>query len=557
MPDLELLGMHHCDWARVAILMGTRLDVRRTGLTTALALMFVLAFSLAALLIQIRVGAFSTDRGQTGDEAAHFVTSLMLTEYAHHLNEDPIGFAKSYYVHLPRVAIGHWPPLFEGVQALIFGVFGGNNGVALALQALIAGLMAGLPASVMSRFAGPVAGLLTGLLILFNPLTLFQIDTVMADNLLGLLVFLATLAWIRFYRRRSVAAALAFIAATAAAILTKGSGIALLGLPFAYTVWIKDLRFLIQRRTVLTLGAILLSTAPWYIATYRLAAAGFNYPWGKFTVIAIPYFAKTLLTDFGLLATAGFGWGAVRALRRRVPMELDITAFALTALMQLVFVFIVPADLQARYLIPVYPCAAVVAVWGMFDFVTVTVFNGNRRPTAATCSAAALALISMMQCFRAPHVESFRTQDAFAAVGRTSNPLLLICGAPRFEGAMIATVAQADGGRFFYALRATKLLSSSDFMGRGYRQRFASAADLKAWLTRNQIGWIAIDTSAESMRFPHNRMLLSVLLSDPNHFRLIFRQPRAEGETEMFKNLASAFAPQNLAGIVAAQAPSL
>src|SRR5579871_5887162 len=97
-------------------------------------------FTLAALLVQLHVGAYATDRGQTGDEAAHFVTSLMLADYLTHWG-DPIAFAKAYYVHLPRVAIGHWPPFFEGLQGAVFVLFGGSNKVAMGLQAVIAGAM--------------------------------------------------------------------------------------------------------------------------------------------------------------------------------------------------------------------------------------------------------------------------------------------------------------------------------------------------------------------------------------------------------------------------------
>ena len=56
-----------------------------------------------------------------------------------------------------------------------------------------------------------------------------------------------------------------------------------------------------------------------------------------------------------------------------------------------------------------------------------------------------------------PLVDTFgRIADAHAA-----NPFILVSGGPRFEGAMIATAAQGDRGRFFYVLRASKLLSSS------------------------------------------------------------------------------------------------
>lgn len=121
---------------------------------------------------------------------------------------------------------------------------------------------------------------------------------------------------------------------------------------------------------------------------------------------------------------------------------------------------------------------------------------------------------------------------------------------------MIATVAQGDRGRFFYALRASKLLSSSSFMGGDYRPRFASSAALKAWLAENQIGWIVIDNSPDSMRYGHNAMLLAVMTGDPRMFRPVWRGARADGTTTLFETPASSVMPQHKDALLAEQAPS-
>lgn len=517
---------------------------------------FPAAFALAALLVQFQVGAYATDRGQTGDEAAHFVTSLMLVDYLRHLGTNPIAFARDYYAHLPRVAFGHWPPFFELLQTLTFAIFGGTNTVAMALQAAIAGLLAGLPAALMARRHGLAAGILTGLVILCGRFVLFLIDTAMADNLLGLLVFLSAWSWSRFYARPSPWSAAAFAAAVTAAILTKGSAIGLLALPLVYVTIRRDWGFLLRRWTVIAFAVILVLTIPWYAATYRMAATGWNYSWGNYTLVAAPYFAKALFSDFGIPCTLGFLFGAARAIRRRDAAGPDMTAFAATAFVQFLFILLVPVDLQLRYLVPFYPCAAMVAVWGLWGFFETVLPARSRRPALAGALTTILVLLSIWQSFSAPHVESFRTRQAFAHIAPTKNPFILVSGSARFEGAMIATVAQADRGRFYYVLRASMLLSSSSFTGTGYRQRFAGAADLKAWLVENQIGWIVIDSSPESMGFGHNGLLLAAAKNDPGSFRAVWKSVRPDGTITVFEMPASVAPPRHPDKLLAELVPS-
>jgi hypothetical protein len=66
---------------------------------------------------------------------------------------------------------------------------------------------------------------------------------------------------------------------------------------------------------------------------------------------------------------------------------------------------------------------------------------------------------------------------------------------------------------------------------------------MRAWLIQNQIGWIVVDRSPESMAFSHERMLLSVLASDPRTFHSVWRDVRADGDVLIYETPASSIAP--------------
>ena len=83
----------------------------------ACALPFLLFFAIV-ILIQYFVGAYRSEFGSEPDEAAHYVTGLMVHDYITHLFPgNPMHFAKDYYEHYPKVALGHWPPMFYVIQS--------------------------------------------------------------------------------------------------------------------------------------------------------------------------------------------------------------------------------------------------------------------------------------------------------------------------------------------------------------------------------------------------------------------------------------------------------
>src|SRR5689334_16872386 len=75
-------------------------------------------------LIQFCYQAYQSDLAAYPDEAAHFVTGVAVLDYVTTaLGSNPVSFAESYYAHYPKFALGHWPPLFYGLEALWFAAF--------------------------------------------------------------------------------------------------------------------------------------------------------------------------------------------------------------------------------------------------------------------------------------------------------------------------------------------------------------------------------------------------------------------------------------------------
>ena len=68
-----------------------------------------------------------------------FVTGVCLLDYCKNaFGTNPVAFAESYYAHYPKVAFGHWPPVFYVLEALWFGVFGATTLSAMLLVGSIA-----------------------------------------------------------------------------------------------------------------------------------------------------------------------------------------------------------------------------------------------------------------------------------------------------------------------------------------------------------------------------------------------------------------------------------
>lgn len=318
--------------------------------------------------------------------------------------------------------------------------------------------------------------------------------------------------------------------------MTKGNGLALALLPLLHALLTGTARLLLNWRAWVAAVVIGGVAGPWYTLTYRMTANGFNYAWGwDFTQHSLPGYALGSLETLGVLGLIGFAAGLARIVGRAHAGAPDHAMAALAAMAMALFIFqvIAPSDIMMRYLVALVPAAMPVAATG---FAAIA-----RRLTApawlAGPAAAAALLGNAASIGQAPHVSPFGMPalarhilddsaagpsagpSAGASAGASGNPLVLVSGSPRAEGALIAAFAEADPARTHTVLRASQMLADSNFMGSAYRTRFADAAALAEWLAASGIGWLVIETSDESMAFAHDRQLADVIAARPADLR--------------------------------------
>ncbi len=509
--------------------------------------MYTLLFSCVCLASQILSGGYGSDQSQTGDEAAHFVTALMIHDYlAMHLGENFLRYAREYYAHFPRVGLGHWPPMFELTQALIFFI-SRSKFSALGFQALIGGLLGGLPAAVVARKHTPVVALAAGSAVLLAPFPLFLSNTVMADNFLAVLVFATAMTWERFYRHRNWKWCAIFSCLALAAMLTKGSAVFLALLPVIYAAVKGDLKFLFDRRVLASGAFVALFSVPWYVATYKLAASGFNYSWGaSFILLTISTYPKMLLSSVGIPIVLGYLFGLWSAFSSAASKrDDDVISHAAASFAMLLSAIAIPADVTPRYLIPALPGIAIVAVFGISSALSLLPIDWSQIKYARNIALIGLLVISTVSIFRRPHVEPFGAADVVEAIAaqRSPNPLVLVSGSARYEGALIAAFALAERKPQHYVVRATKVLASGNFMGSNYTNRFASAAAMRDWIVSREIGFISICDDREGSAFGHNQVLQTTIRDNPNMIRTISQFDIQAGQVKTYALTSAAIRP--------------
>jgi hypothetical protein len=469
------------------------------------------------LFLQHETGGFAADRGNHADEAAHFVSSMAIADYlSSGMSSKPVAFMIDYYAHFPKVAIGHWPPFFEFLQAVVFLLFGASAFAAMVLQAVIAGATAAVAASVTSRSLGAAAGVAAGLAVLLSPVFLAMPDEVMADTLGALTVAATTVCWSVFYKERSWPTCCLFALTATLSILTKGTGLGLAFMPLIYVAFRRDAAFLVHPKTLAAAALVAVLTAPWYFYTYRMAADGFVFSWGwSYSQLAVPFFLRGLIGAVGWPCALMYALGVARCCNSKPDsgMPPGIAAFAASSLAMMLFVMLAPADLDVRYLIPALPGVVIVAVAEFYSaLATLPVFRTPERGIVQWM-AMPLFVISTALMAPLPHPVSLHSEVLVRDIMASGEPnmLTLVSGNTSAEGAFIASFAEADRGKRHYVIRAQKALADASWMGDRYTLKFQTPAELAGWIDEVGIGWIVLDEDSRYRDFPHNALLKSAI----------------------------------------------
>jgi len=513
--------------------------MKKIAILSKLEIVLVFA-ALASIVIffQIRSNCFRTEFGD--DASSHYISGLMIHDYIRSgFQLGPVTYLKWFHSHYPLVGIGHWGPMFYGVEALWMFLFSPSRISVLLLSAFMTALTAAAVYhyGVARLNLGRIAAFFAAGAFVISPITQEGSSAVMLDIPITLAVFLALIAYVRYIETERWVFSLLFGVIAAAAMLIKGNG-ALLALVPPFAVAFNRKWSLIARPgfwlPVLIVG---LTVGPWYAFTYGQVAAGFRYHWGlDYTSVALAENSKILLASVGaaalIVAIVGV-FGASAGLKGVLALLAAVWVFQCTA----------PAAIQDRYLAPLLPpLLLIVAVGGSALAARLRRWMPGRAAEALVFGALVLTMgpaalhtgVMKELGFRdlAPVVWAHRAE---------ANPVVLVAAKESSEAAAIAELAMIDPARpSLFAVRGSRLLGGGGYNRADYLPKFAeieqAAAEIDAYhvpLVLYQAdpgGWthvVQVDTIRQQSSPPWQLLGTAGREEAPVS---LYARPRAEGE---------------------------
>ncbi|MEO7145352.1 MAG: glycosyltransferase family 39 protein [Bryobacteraceae bacterium] len=486
-------------------------------------LIFPLLF-LLAISLQFAAGVFHSELSGFPDEPAHYVTGLMVADYASSgFPGNPMKFAENYYLHYPKVAFGHWPPVFYILEALWTIAFGPSRISVLILMALFTALLAASLAFYVRRLSGAFAGILAGALLILTPQVQSQTGMVMVECLLTLFAFLAMASLGRYFDDARLCDAIWFGVFASLAILTKGDGWALAMTPPLVLLFTRKW-FLLRRVSFWVPGlVVLICCGPWQALTLRMAHQGWTDE-GLSVGFVFHAVVKLLLVQWD---AAGFGFfllafpGSLATVAIPFARKRGVSgAYAsMAALVIGVWAFhsLLPMPVEGRRIVMALP--------GMLVFIAPGVrWIGERFAIPKVALLSTAAAIFFLQTFAVPVKQSFGFAEA--ARGLLSHPELkdaaaLISSERDGEGIFTAEVAMREPRPTRYILRASKLLAKVGWQGDHYQARFHSPGAVAAQLDRIPVAVLVMDTTPSPDHSEHHTQLLEMLGQHPESWRLM------------------------------------
>lgn len=492
---------------------------RRLGL-----LAVFICLILTVVLLQGLGSAYSCEFSGP-DEAAHLLTGLMIRDYiASGFPGAPIPYAEKYYAHYPKVAFAMWGPLLHFTEAGWLLVFPSTRASLLLLMAAITAGTAFLIYLTLAREFGPIPGLTSALLFVAVPTVQRYSGMIMADGCVALLDFCAALALGRYLNTRKPKHVLLFAGFACLGILTKGNAVALVLLP-GFAILLTRAFGVLKRPSFWAAAAIIVGIAgPWqyYSAQALIGIAERRPGW-------------TFILPFGRLMAGFFGAALLPVIaiglyeRVIVPAwkrKLDGQWAAAAALILSVWSFhcLVPGTgPEVRYLIAVIPPLLMFLAAGMRTMVRWLTALRFPSPAAQALVAAGVACIFLATEFSIPRKPYYGFEQVARLVAKPEykDAVVLVSSTAangNGEGMLISEVAMREKRPSHIILRATKMLSQSDWLGGHYRLVYRTPAEVLKFLKSIPVGIVVIDHQSNSAGNPDHQLLVQTLAEFPNEW---------------------------------------
>lgn len=501
------------------------LDRLSRSITAALVLLVLFA---TVLGFQWAAGAFTAEFSGYPDEAAHYMSGLLVRDYAAAgFPAHPVDFGQKFYLRFPYLAIGHWPPFFYALESAWMLGFSTSRISVMLLMALITALLAQATFVALRNEFGRGAAFMGALLVVCIPVVQQYASLVMMDTLLALLSFWAVLYLGRYCEMGRWRDSLMFGTLTCLAILTKGNGFDLAFVPpFAV---ILSRRFYLLKRLSFWLPAVmvLLVSVPWHFLTMHLMLPTFVYTFGgAFTLQAMRFYAGLLLRSLGpvvlALAVIGFFTQVIRPAKNGVDTKWAAVAALLLGI--IVFYCVVPAGIETRYFIAAMPPLVMFFVAGA-EVIAGSIKVRSWKPRRLASFLIVMALLAFaIPCFKVTRKKSYGFREAarsLAARPEWKDSVTLVSSGINFgEGLLISEVAMVERQNGQTILRASKVLADEDWNGTKSQPRYANAENLMKCLDTSAVRFLVLDRRSRGRMAEHHRQLWEIVNTWPDRWKV-------------------------------------
>jgi hypothetical protein len=502
------------------------------------------ALLLTAILFQWLGRAYSSEFSGA-DESAHFITGLMIRDYvANGFPDSPMKFAEDYYVHYPKVAFGMWGPLLHMTEAAWTLVFPPTRVSLLVLMAIISASAAFLLCLALVEEFGAVLAIGAGFLFLCMSPVQHHTGMIMADILVAVMDLCAAMAFGRYLNTRDWKSAIWFGVFVSLSILAKGNGVALVFLP-AFAILFGRYWDILKEKpfwtSVVIIGCI---AGPWqYYSARALMGIHLRPPAGAFvsgyTWMTITFLGGALVP----VVAAGVYDRLILPAWRRTLDGKWASAGALICSVWALHSIIADNGVDRRYLIAILPPLLMFLMAGIVAIADWTKFLPIAEPRRLGGIAAIVAVVFLICNFSLPQKRYFGFDEVAERLEspQYKNSIILVStDAQDGEGMLISEIAMREKRPSHIVLRATKMLSQSDWMGQRYKLLYKTPEEVMSFLEELPVEIVVIQIGAGPMEYPDHALLRQAIDRNPAQWEEIGtfplrRVPEPGSRIEVFR----------------------
>lgn len=486
-------------------------------------------FAALAAILQYLSHAHQSSFGAHSDEAAHYVTGLMVRDYlVYGLPAPPREFAEKFYVHYPRVAFGIWPPVFDIASGLWMVLFGAGRSSILSFLLIPSILWCYGLYRVAHLLFGFRAAVIGGTLLASLPATQWSTSTVMLDLLVAVFCLGAMVAYGRFLSSENWRDAVGFGLFASGAILTKYNGLALALVPPLCVLLTKRGSLMRKRVFWIPLAVVLVVAGPWYVVMVHsvlYAMEPGNSGPSVFDATAMTFSELFSIAGPSLFVVAAAGCivllKKVRASGRITLNEGLLTSAVATMLATVIFHSFLYPLIEERYLLPIAPSIILLGAFAIrYGATEAPAWTPHRWLPSLLVITLGIGYLAFT--FRIPGKKTAvftQVADYLLTMPEAESRVILVSSDGLGEGMLVSEIAMRDQRPGRVVVRSSKFLAHSRLMGQDYRMLYNSEQELMGALQAANIRVVVADDCSALNCSEHQKLLLRTIHSFPTAWR--------------------------------------